>query len=119
MDLIGSMVEHKVFGVGIITDFDGTYFNVKFENKVVMFSYPDAFASFLTFCNEKRPEKITKDILRHEEKKKERKEKIQKKKKKEAEKRKKILAEERKPKRGRRKIRKAKKKDSDKKNDKK
>lgn len=108
MDLVGSMVVHKVFGLGTITDFDGTYFNVKFESKVVMFSYPEAFAGFLTFFNEKRPEKVTKDIERHQEKRKARKENIQKKRKKEAERRKKILAEERKPRRGRRRVRKVK-----------
>ena len=38
MNLIGSMVAHKVFGIGSITDFDGTYFNVKFDDRVIMFS---------------------------------------------------------------------------------
>lgn len=110
MNLIGSMVAHKVFGIGSITDFDGTYFNVKFDDRVIMFSYPDAFESFLSFCNEKEPTEVAEDVRRHKVEQKERKDKIIRKRKKEADTRKRLLAEARKPRRGRRRVRKARKK---------
>ena len=47
MKLEGLLVNHKTFGTGTVTKFDGKFLTVAFENKVSMFQYPAAFTSFI------------------------------------------------------------------------
>ncbi len=51
MELIGLNVKHKMFGAGVITGKVGNQENqiitVKFDEKTIRFSYPDAFEKYL------------------------------------------------------------------------
>ena len=47
MELIGLKVKHTAFGVGVITDLEGSYITVEFASKTSKFVYPDAFEKFL------------------------------------------------------------------------
>lgn len=47
MNMEGLRVNHKTFGPGTVTKFDGMYLTVAFANKVSMFQYPTAFTSFI------------------------------------------------------------------------
>lgn len=47
MDITNLKVNHNVFGVGTVTEFDGNYFTVQFATKTSKFVYPDAFEKFI------------------------------------------------------------------------
>lgn len=47
MDILNAKVNHKVLGLGTITDFDGKNFTVQFATKMSKFVYPNAFESFI------------------------------------------------------------------------
>lgn len=47
MQMEGLLVNHKTFGTGTVTKFDGKYLTVTFANKVSMFQYPTAFTTFI------------------------------------------------------------------------
>ena len=39
---VGDKVKHKSFGIGVITDIDGKYYFINFQNKTSKFIFPDA-----------------------------------------------------------------------------
>lgn len=47
MNLLNVKVKHTIFGVGIITDFDGNYVTVHFPTKTCKFIYPDIFEQLI------------------------------------------------------------------------
>lgn len=51
-EYIGKKVSHKMFGEGIISEFDGSYVEVDFSGIIKKFVYPAAFEKFLTFEDE-------------------------------------------------------------------
>lgn len=63
MDLTGSKVKHKVYGVGtIIEQEDSEHFLVEFKTKTSTFQYPLAFEKFLEMEDEGLREKIMMDL---------------------------------------------------------
>lgn len=69
MKLIGERVKHRVFGAGIITDYEKDQMTVLFdnENRTGIFVYPSAFKSFLTLENLAFNDQIDQDIKALEE----------------------------------------------------
>ncbi len=53
MNINNIIVSHKVFGEGKVTEFDGKYASVVFENRTCKFVYPDAFEKFIKAKDEK------------------------------------------------------------------
>lgn len=62
MNLEGMKVTHKVFGEGIVTEFDNKYITIQFAAKSSKFTYPDAFKKFIKAENAEIQEAIMNDI---------------------------------------------------------
>ena len=59
--VIGQVIVHKIFGRGIIVNCDQRYFTVRFDDEIASekrFLFPDAFASNITFEDEKLQEEV-------------------------------------------------------------
>lgn len=56
------VVNHKMFGSGVVVSSQGKYMTVKFENAEKIFVYPDAFEKFLTLGDGSVSEEILNDI---------------------------------------------------------
>lgn len=52
MDIMNMKVSHIVFGVGVVTEFDGKYVTVQFADKSCKFIYPDVFEKFIKAMDE-------------------------------------------------------------------
>lgn len=55
-------VRHKAFGVGVVSEIQGKYIKVKFDNTEKVFVYPDIFEKFLTLEDGTVSEDIQNDL---------------------------------------------------------
>ena len=68
MDLIGKSVKHKVFGKGVIVDYNDGRIAMEFAKGKKIFTYPDAFENFLSTDDAELSSKVVADLkLKNEE----------------------------------------------------
>lgn len=63
MNLIGQIVSHKAFGIGVITAFRNSYITVSFACGKKDFVYPNAFGLYLSFKDEKLQQTALNEIV--------------------------------------------------------
>lgn len=72
MNLVDKKVIHKTFGKGNVVKYDDSYIKIGFESGVKKFIFPDVFAKYVTFVDQKATHLVGKKIeIRREEQRKE------------------------------------------------
>lgn len=66
MDLINEKVIHKIFGTGVVTDFEDPYIKIEFTSENKEFIYPDAFRTLMTFVDNKT-NNLVKELIQKKE----------------------------------------------------